>query len=103
MQITRRNNQIENETEQNGIKVGDERKLLHKGNKQHTIAQPKGKGRTSRKCSPGRAFPRPLLETPTPKATPFDGLGVARPAKSINLKNIHAFVDISAVRLPGSP
>lgn len=34
MQITRRNNQIENETEQNGIKVDDERKLQHKANTQ---------------------------------------------------------------------
>jgi len=81
MQITRRNNQIENETEQNGIKVGDERKLLHKGNKQHTIAQPKGKGRTRRKCSPGRAFPRPLLETPNPKSHPLRRAGGGKASK----------------------
>jgi len=44
MQITRRNNQIENETEQNAIKVDDEPNgnCSTKATQQHTIARAQG-------------------------------------------------------------
>ncbi|XP_043062715.1 uncharacterized protein LOC26535694 isoform X2 [Drosophila yakuba] len=58
MQITRRNNQIENETEQSAIKVDDEPNgnCSTKTTEQHTIEQPKGTGRTRFRCSAVQLF-----------------------------------------------
>nr|AEQ05537.1 MIP33041p1 [Drosophila melanogaster] len=66
MQITRRNNQIENESEQNAIKV-DDKPNGNCSTKEHNSTQlhgPKGTGRTRFRCSAGQDFPTTPASSP---------------------------------------
>jgi len=69
--------------------------------RQHNSTQlhgPKGTGRTRFRCSAGQDFPTTPASSPNfPVSQPIR-CKRARPAKSINLKNTYAFVDIFAAR-----